>query len=182
MAIVDHLSGIGGATHDRRRDTLLLTDSPYRVGEPLFSPWVGIINGLVGGGLMLGCVAAFEPVSGVSAASAIARVGHALGASDAVIAGLVAHVSVSVLLGVLHAACLGDGPVRGLVGVGVFYGVVTWIVGGFLGRLTLGDELRPLVRSLPWFCGHLAYAVPLTGASLIAHARRAGRDDATPAH
>lgn len=160
----------------------MLTDSPYRVGEPLFRPWQGVLNGLMGGALMLACVAAFASTSGVSAMASFEAVGAALGAAEPLTTGLAAHLIVSVCLGVLHAACLGDGVVKGLVGVAMFYAFVTWIVGGFLTTLTLGEELRPVVRSFPWFFGHVAYAVPLMTASLIAHARRAGKADVVPVH
>jgi len=141
-----------------------------------------VINGIAGAGLMLACLAAFPGQAATTPAEALRGIGQAFGASDPLAAGVVAHVVVGVALGVLHAACVGDGAAKGLVGVGVFYAVVTWIVARVVTRVAFGGSLRPLVGSAPWFWAHVAFVAPLTCSSLAAHARQARRPAVTVEH
>ena len=131
----------------------------------MFAPWVGALSGIVGAAAMLGCVAALPVPTAATPGDALRAIGSALGAPQPLLGGAVAHVAVGIFLGVLHASCIGDGAPKGLIGVAVFYAVVTWVVANVACRAAFGDSLHPLVRSPQWFSAHLAFVAPLAWAS-----------------
>ena len=92
------------------------------------------------------------------------------------VVGLVLHLSLGALFGILYAACQQDIPIRGLIAVGVFYGFVLWIAGRFLVGPFIGEALRMTVRSWPWLLACLLYGLCLTAAAVWAKKRCLVRD------
>lgn len=77
--------------------------------------------------------------------------------------GGVYHAMVGTELGVLHAVSQRRTAVRGLIAVGVFYGVGIWVAGGLIVSRLVGHGLEGTVHSLPWFLACLLYGVTLGG-------------------
>jgi len=132
---------------------LMISDSPYRFRDAVLSPGRGIFAGGVGSLLMLGLLVILEPLSGLSPAHALEAIGVACpwdcGGSSPVARGITVHLIMGALLGLLYAASQQRIPVRGLVGVGIFYGVLLWAVGGLIVGSFLGESLRRVIRSWP---------------------------------
>ncbi len=145
----------------------MIADSPYDFSGLLLKPLVGVVIGLIGAGLMLGVLAILEPLTGLSPAYLLSQVTQVLlpnkfvascAACDPSI-GLVGHLLLGLIFGLLYALCLQSIPIRGLVGIGIFYGFVIWIVGSLLIGLLIGESVRVVLRSWPWLVAHLVFGI-----------------------
>ncbi len=154
----------------------MIADSPYDFSGLLLKPIVGIVVGLVGAGLMLGVLAVLEPLTGLSPAHLLSQVTQVLlpnrfaascAACDPSV-GLVGHLFLGLIFGLLYALCQQSVPVRGLIGVGVFYGFVIWIIGSLLIGMLFGESVREVLRSWPWLVAHLTFGLFLAFSAIWA--------------
>jgi len=147
----------------------MIADSPYDFSRLLMKPMVGVVIGLIGAALMLGVIMLLEPIMGLTLGNLLSQITQVLLpnklASSCVscdpFVGLVGHLIFGMIFGLLYALCQQSIPVRGLVGVGVFYGFVIWIVGSLLIGLLFGESLRQVLRSWPWLLSHLVCGLTL---------------------
>ena len=148
----------------------MIADSPYDFSGLLIKPLVGVIIGLIGAGLMLGVIVLLEPITNLALENLLTQITQVLlpnklasnCASCDPFVGLVGHFIFGMVFGLLYALCQQTIPVRGLVGVGIFYGFVIWIVGSLLIGMLFGESLRQALRSLPWLLSHLVFGLTLS--------------------
>lgn len=156
----------------------MIADAPYRFGEFALRPRAGAGAGLFGAVLMLGILAVLSPASGLQVSEVLTRIasviplgGH-LAATPTQMLGLGVHAGVGAVLGLLYAAAQQSLPLRRLAWVGLFYGVLVWIVGGFIAGWAIDDILRRTIRSWPWLVACLGYGLTLAFTAAWAQARR----------
>ena len=152
----------------------MIADSPYDFSGLILKPLAGAIIGVLGAGGMLVVVALSQPLSGLSTANVLSQITLAVlpasleascGQCGPVV-GLSVHLLLGAVFGLLYAMCQQTAPIRGLVGVGVFYGFVLWVVGSLLiGRL-FGEAVRTTLWSWPWLTAHIAYGLCLAAVSI----------------
>lgn len=142
------------------------------VKDLVLLPVEGLLAGLVGSVLMLVSVALLQPASDLEAGYLLRQIGSVLFTTAdshstlALSAGLAVHLIVSLLLGLLYAASQQQIPIRGLVAVGTFYGLVNWIIGSLLVGSLLSQTLRETLRSWPWFAACIVYGLSLASVAI----------------
>ncbi|MCX7670736.1 MAG: hypothetical protein N2439_11775 [Anaerolineae bacterium] len=65
------------------------------------------------------------------------------------------------MLGLLYALNQRLIPKRGLIGVGLLFGFVIWLIGSVMFGRLLPEPLRATLRSWPWLMAHLAFGLVL---------------------
>jgi hypothetical protein len=165
----------------------LLSDSPYQTNEPVLSPGGGMVAGVTGSLLMLVVISLLRPFSGLSAVDLLIRLGqpvipHVVAPrSEAfVFANGILFACIGAGFGVLYAVSQDRIPVSGLMAVGLFYGIVIWVVSRVLTPLLLGSSLRPALHSYPWFLACLVYGLCLALFAIWVDSRRPKSAAATP--
>jgi hypothetical protein len=153
----------------------MITDSPYKLGELLIKRRFGAVAGIISASLMLLIVSLLSSASGLSVARLLSQVASAvlprsleanLGDSALTI-GLGVHLMFGVIFGVLHAMCQQSAPFRGLVGVGVFFGFVLWVISGLVIGWVFDPAIRSVLRSWPWLIAHIVYGLCLAGVAIF---------------
>ena len=158
----------------------MLSDSPYRMKEPALTPGWGLVAGLAASLLMLLAISLIRPLSGLSASDLLARIGQAVMPekvrfrSDVRLLAGGFYALIGAMLGLLYAVSQERIPWRGLVAVGVFYGVAIWLASRVLTSLVFGFILWPALRSFAWFLGCVLYGVVLAMCAVWAGRRRPG--------
>ena len=157
----------------------VIADSPYKTDEAPLTPGGGVAAGAAASLLMLLVIVLLQPHSGLSARDLLIRIGDTvfprMGAARSgsfVWASGAFFTAVGAVLGLLYAVSQDRIPVPGLAVVGVFYGVVIWVLGRVLTSWLLGPALRPALHSYPWFLACLAYGAFLAGCAAWADRRR----------
>jgi hypothetical protein len=165
----------------------LLSDSPYETNEPVLSPGGGMLAGVAGSLLMLLVISLLRPYSGLSAGDLLIRLGQsviprgvALRSDAFVFATDILYAFVGAALGVLYALSQDRIPARGLMVVGVFYGIAIWVVSRVVTPLLVGSALMPALRSYPWFVACLVYGLCLALFATWVDSRRPKSAAATP--
>jgi len=159
----------------------MIADSPYESGDLVLSPMAGVTAGVIGAAAMLGVVAGLEPVSGLALNALLSEIGSLVlpaprgaGATTLTLMfGLGMHGALGAMYGLLYALCQQRAPARGVVAVGIFYGVVLWILGALFTRVTLGDGPPSVIRSWTWFLANLAFGSCLAATATWVESRRA---------
>ena len=116
--------------------------------ELVLGPWGGLIAGLAVGGVVF---AGLIPATGV-------EIHWAAGWLPWVMFGL---------LGIFYGACQLRVPIRGLVAVGIFYGIFLWILTNLVGWL-LFPATTEAIRSWPGFGLFVSYSAGLGLLSVLA--------------
>jgi hypothetical protein len=155
----------------------MIADSPYKVGQFVLKPWVGMGAGLMGAVAMLALMLLLQPISGLRLADLLAQIGGialpaSLGRGPLVVTGIVLHVILGTSLGLLYAVCQQRVPLRGLIAVGFFYGFVLWVVGSVIAGPLFSQALRSVIRTWPWLLGNLLYGLCLAGVAAWAEVTR----------
>jgi hypothetical protein len=156
-----------------------IADAPYQTGDLVLSPAAGAGAGLAASGLMVVTVAALHPAVAPTFAEVLRRIGTmalghgALHGTDGVVAGAVIQGGLGVILGLLYALCQQRAPAGDLLLVGIFYGVVLWVVSGALSNLPFWASMRPLAHTKIWLLGCCVYGFVL---ALTATARPGGHE------
>lgn len=156
----------------------MISDSPYSTDEPLLTPGAGALAGAAASGVML-CVIALLHPAGVSLRELLIRTGSsvfpagiAVRPGSLLLASTALYASVGAVLGLLYAVCQDRVAVPGLVAVGVFYGVVIWVVSRAVTSWLFGPILRPALHSYAWFLACALYGLSLAGCAAWAQRRR----------
>lgn len=163
----------------------MITDSPYDFRDLPLTPSVGAGAGMVAAGIMLGVMFLLQPLSGVRLASLLSQIGHLLllgrlGDSSAMLTPMLGagfHFFFGMSFGLLYAACQQTAPARGLIAVGLFYGLLLWIFGGVIVASILDSSLRTLMRNWSWLIAHEAYGLSLAGAAIWSQRRMARAEE-----
>ena len=149
----------------------MISDSPYDTGDLVLKPVVGVTSGVGAALLMLLLIQVLYPVSGLSSRSALAQIGSVVAPSDAtqsalILTGLAVHLSIAGLLGLLYALSQRQIPYRGLVGVGLLFGFVVWVVSTLVTGWLFDESLRTVLRSWPWLLASLLFGLVLASTAV----------------
>lgn len=157
----------------------MISDSPYDVGAPVLTPFKGIVAGIAAALVMLVLLALVQPMSGVAPSAWLAQIGRlVLPAAEeglALQAGAVLHLVIGAVFGLLYSLCQMQIAPRFLIGVGIFYGFVIWVLGSLLLGWVFGERLRELLRSWPLLAAFLLYGLGLAIAAAWTLSRRPSR-------
>jgi hypothetical protein len=157
----------------------MISDSPYVVGGPVLTPFKGIVAGIAAALIMLVLLGLVQPVSGVAPAAWLSQIGRlVLPAAEeglALQAGTVLHLVIGAVFGLLYSLCQMQIAPRFLIGVGIFYGFVIWVLGSLLLGWAFGERLRELLRSWPLLAAFLLYGLGLAMAAVWTLSRRPSR-------
>jgi hypothetical protein len=159
----------------------MVSDSPYTAGALVLPPRAGIAGGVVGALAMLALIAVLQPISPIELTDMLTQIGGVFLPIPMLSAmaippwwtGLMLHVVLGALFGLLYAACQQRTPTHGLISVGLFYGFVLWLVGSLLAGSLLGTTLRDTIRSWPWLFACLLYGLCLAATAIWVESRRA---------
>lgn len=162
----------------------MISDSPYKAGTPILSPIGGLIAGILATLAMLVFSAILQPLAGQSATALLARVGSLIPISDAsnaqsgmpVVVGLGIYLVVGALLGLLYSVSQRRIPAPRLIGIGIFYGFLIWIVAGTIGGAVLGDALRGVLRTWHYLLACLLYGSCLALGGIVAQSQSPAQD------
>lgn len=159
----------------------MVSDSPYDTGELVLKPGIGAVAGIGGALLMLALLQVFYPVSGLSASSVLAQIGSVVASagtaqSGLVVIGLVVHLTTAGILGLLYALSQRRIPYRGLVGVGLLFGFVIWVISTLIIGWFFDESLRAVLRSWPWLLASLSYGLALASAAVWAESHRSPQE------
>ena len=124
-------------------------------------PWMGAFVGLLAGGILTNSVSS-------------------IGLEFAWPAPWVPYL-VTTILGALYGACQLRVPTRGIVAVGVFYGIFLWILTNLFGVL-LFPAGAAVVRSWPGFFTYISFSLSLAVCSLVVTAMRGESGNETAQH
>lgn len=163
-------------------EVFVIADSDYQVSDLVLTPGKGALFGLAGSVVMLAVVFLLQPLTGRGLEQVLGQVGGLLlpqGTPGAVAAGLVVHLAIGMFCGLLYALAQQRAPERYLLAVGVFYGLLIWVVGSLL-LLVFSEALRPAFRSLGWLVCCLAYGASLAGLAAWQQRRQGGGLAVTP--
>jgi hypothetical protein len=152
----------------------VISDSPYEAGELALKPTAGIAAGILGGLVMLAIVQVLGPILGIGAGDVLGAIGTAVApGGQTVLVGLVVHLVTAGVLGLMYSASQQRIPARGLVGVGVMFGLLVWIFGGLVAGWLMGEGVREALRSWSWLAACLGFGLTLAGMAVLA-GRRTG--------
>lgn len=159
----------------------MVVDSPYRSAELVLTPRAGVLIGALGA---VPIVAAFQSVAMLDGAG-YTRLLDGLGVlvmrppetSPAAIrlTGLALLALLAGLAGLLYAASQTRAPIRGLVAVGLFYGLLLWVISRVLLSGFLPEPIRHTVHSGNWAASCVAYGLWLAVAAAIVQRVRPGK-------
>ena len=149
----------------------LISDSPYDSGELVLKPGTGVASGVCAALLMLALIQVLSPVSELSPNRALAQIGSLAAPADApqsslILTGLAIHLSIAGPLGFLYALSQRRIPHRGLVGVGVLFGFVAWVISTVIIGWLFDESLRAILRSWPWLLASLLFGLVLASVSV----------------
>ncbi|MEJ5199766.1 MAG: DUF6789 family protein [Anaerolineae bacterium] len=155
----------------------MISDSPYDSAELVLAPWHGIVAGVAGAAAMLIVLLLLNPVAQLSPAGVLRNIGALTAPAGAAVdaqlaAGLALHLTVAGILGLLYALSQRLIPDRGLIGVGLLFGLVIWIVGSVIVGRLLPPQLGAMLRSWPWLMAHLAFGLVLAAIAVWQAGRR----------
>lgn len=162
----------------------MLADAPYDNDSLVLTPAAGAVAGAAAAMAMV-VVVGLEVFGGSGWRAGFGAIGESVlpwsaGATSLAVVGTVFHLAVGALLGLLYAACQQRAPLRGLVAVALFYGVVVcWAIVGRISGWALGSPLRGVVRSWGWLFACLTYGLLLAAVAWTA-SRRAHDTVAVP--
>lgn len=152
----------------------MIADSPYTFDQSALGRFAGSLVGLVAGGLMLSIVGLLQEASGITPKELLVTIGSAMVPNEAslsqttlAVVGGFAHGCIAVALGILYSSSQERAPVRGLIAVGFFFGIMLWVLLGSLGEV-LSDQPTETLRTWPWLIANLAFGLCLAVASVAA--------------
>jgi len=138
-----------------------------------------MLAGVAGSLLMLLVISLLRPFSGLSAGNLLILLGQtviphasALRSGAVVFATGILYACIGAGLGVLYAVSQDRIRVGGLMVVGVFYGIVIWVVSRLLTPFLFGSAIRPALYSYPWFIACLVYGLCLALFAIWVDSRR----------
>lgn len=160
----------------------MISDSPYDSADLVLAPGQGIAAGVAGGAAMLVGLLLLYPVAQLSPDGVLRHIGvlaapAGAAAGTRLAVGLVLHLTVAGILGLLYALSQRLIPDRGLVGVGLLFGFVIWVVGSVIFGRLLPVQLGAMLRSWPWLMAHLVFGLTLAAVAIwqAGRRRKAGR-------
>jgi hypothetical protein len=166
----------------------MISDSPYQVDGQVMTARAGVFFGVLAAFIMLLLLGILQPLSGLNPISILVRIGGTIvpswSFSDAssLLAGvgLLVHLLLGALLGLLYAICQQRIPNRGLIVVSIFYGFIIGVVDRLFFIPFLGDYMRTLLRSWSWFLACLLFGLCMSFAAIWMQSRRPTGGIVTP--
>ncbi len=145
----------------------MISDSPYNSEGFVLRPLVGFVLGAGAALLMVPVLFLLQPVSGLLLQDVLADAGTVLLSGTAEpqnlkVAGLVLHLLVGSLFGLLYALCQMRAPTKGLIGVGISYGVVLWALGSLFTHWFYREALAAVIHTWAWLVASIVYGLLLS--------------------
>jgi hypothetical protein len=85
--------------------------------------------------------------------------------------GAVGFVAIGALLGLLYACCQTSAPIKGVVTVALYFGLMIWAVGGLVTRIADIGTLRSVAHTGMWLVLCLCFSSALGAVALRAQRR-----------
>lgn len=163
----------------------MISDSPYSSEEFVLKPLAGFVVGAVAALLMFPVILLLQPVSGLLLQEVLADAGTVLLSGTAEpqhlkITGAVLHAGVGSLLGLLYALCQMRAPTKGLIGVGISYGIVLWALGSLFTHWFYREALGAVIHTWVWLLASIVYGLLLSLVAVWVERRRPQRHLAVP--
>jgi hypothetical protein len=153
----------------------LIADSEYQTSELALAPLTGFIAGAAAALLMLAVAAIVQPLGGKPVATLLATIArlfiHGAQGATAIELGLAIHLLVGALCGWLYALSQQRAPRWALTGVGVFYGLLIWVMSSVIFGI-FSHTLRQTFRNGAWLAACLVFGALLAGAAVLAQLKR----------
>ncbi len=154
----------------------MIADAPYESRTHPLSPGLGALAGLAAAIIMLlpGLAlrtGGFDPQAFLLATGRV-LVGTEGSWRAVAFAGSLAVALLGMVGGVLYATSQRAAPLRGLVAVGAFYGLMLWIVARLLVGRMLGGAVHDMMRGWGFLVASEAYALCLAAAAAFRSVRR----------
>lgn len=163
----------------------MISDSPYSSEGFVLNPLVGLLVGAIAALLMIPVLFVLQPVSGLQLNDVLADAGTVVLSGTAEpqnlkIAGVVLHMFVGGLFGLLYALCQMRAPTKALIGVGISYGVVLWVLGSLFTHWFYREALSGVIHTWAWLLASIVYGLLLSLVAVWAEHRRPKRDLIVP--
>ena len=140
----------------------MISDSPYQLTGLILTPKRGMITGLLSALLILGLFTLLEMTAGFLYLGLL---------TAAVKDSLVIYFSAGIVFGLLYALCQQSIPVRGLIGVGIFYGFIIWLITGLVLGAFLNASLAKVKKQIDYSEYGGAVLLGVNGVVIIGHGR-----------
>ncbi len=163
----------------------MISDSPYSSEGFVLNPLVGILVGMVAALCMVPVLWVLQPVSGLQLNDVLADAGTVVLSGTAEphnlkLAGGILHVVVGGLFGLLYALCQTHAPTKGLIGVGISYGIVLWALGSLFTHWFYREALGGVIHTWAWLVSSIVYGLLLSLVAVWAERHRPQRDRVVP--
>ncbi len=163
----------------------MISDSPYSSEGFVLKPLLGLLVGMVAALLMFPVLFVLQPISGLQLNDVLADAGTVVLSGTAEpqslkIAGVVLHIFVGGLFGLLYALSQMRAPTKGLIGVGISYGVVLWVLGSLFTHWFYREALNGVIHTWAWLLASIVYGLLLSLVAVWAEHRRPKRDLIVP--
>lgn len=153
----------------------MLTDSEYDFNDLTLSPLTGLISAIVGAFLMLSIVLLLQNFSGISLESVLNQYAtlilpkrfEQLEPTTLMTIGLIVHLVIRGLIGVLYSLSLQKVPTKGYIAIGIFFGFFIWILGSVIPSWFLGEQWRIVSRSWTWLLANIVFGMTLAITAII---------------
>ena len=142
------------------------------------TPVEGLLAGIAGALLMLPVMSVLHRFSGPSGRDLLVQISHATAGRGAAggygitLTAAAAHALVGALLGLLYAVSQDRAPARAMVTVGLFYGLVIWVVSRIVVPWLFGPSFRTILHSYVWLVACLVYGAVLGASAILGDRRR----------
>jgi hypothetical protein len=163
----------------------VIADSPYDLQGLVVRPRLGFVAGVIAALLMLPVIFFLQPLSKLALADVLENLGVVLLSGDApathlIIAGTLLHALLGGLFGVLYALCQTRADKKGLIGVGISYGVALWLLSSLFTIWAYRDTLHYIFHSWSWLVASLVYGFCLAQVALWVERHRPKQDQVVP--
>lgn len=163
----------------------MISDSPYSSEGFILSPLAGSAVGAGAALLMLPVIFLLQPISGLLLQEVLADAGTVVLSGTAEpqnlkIAGIILHLLVGGLFGLLYALCQMRAPTKALIGVGVSYGVVLWALGSLFTHWFYREALGSVIHTWVWLIASIVYGLLLSLVAVRVERRRPQREMVVP--
>lgn len=144
----------------------MISDAPYATEDLVLPAAVGLAGGVLASMVALVVLLTLETTSALSLGQFLQHAGLSVlpdsaGRTTATGTGLGLGGFAGALFGMLYASSQRRTSVRRLVGTGIFYGFLLWILGGFFARMFMDQAVSTVLHTWPWLLASVSYGVSL---------------------
>lgn len=162
----------------------MLSDSPYNLEGMILKPSVGFLAGIGAALAMLPVLLLLKPAK-LPLQQLLERFGTIiLSGTEApiklAIVGTIIHLLLGGLFGLLYALCQVSIPKKGLIGVGISYGVVLWALSSLFTHWIYRDALGEFIHTWVWLLASILFGSILAQVAIWTENHRPKAKQALP--